>query len=166
VAPYKRVRRVEFTDEIPKSPAGKILRRVLIQRERATREYDLTGTVVLVSGGGRGLGRLLAGTLARAGAAVALLARSGDDLAATVDEITRAGGTATAAAADVTDPVALQAAVARLHKQLGPVDVLINNAGIIGPEGPPGRRIPPTGGAPSRSTWAPRSRSPAPSCPT
>jgi NAD(P)-dependent dehydrogenase (short-subunit alcohol dehydrogenase family) len=136
VAPYKRVRRVEFTDEIPKSPAGKILRRVLIERERAARDHDLTGTVVLVSGGGRGLGRLLACTLARAGATVALLARSGDELAATVDEIERAGGTAAAATADVTDPAELRAAVAKLRQQLGPVDVLVNNAGIIGPAGP------------------------------
>ncbi|HEX3514693.1 MAG TPA: SDR family NAD(P)-dependent oxidoreductase [Trebonia sp.] len=136
VAPYKRVRRVEFTDEIPKSPAGKILRRVLIERERAARDHDLTGTVVLVSGGGRGLGRLLACTLARAGATVALLARSGDELAATVDEIERAGGTAAAATADVTDPAELRAAVAKLRQRLGPVDVLVNNAGIIGPAGP------------------------------
>ena len=35
VAPYKRVRHVEFIDEIPKSPSGKILRRVLVERERA-----------------------------------------------------------------------------------------------------------------------------------
>jgi NAD(P)-dependent dehydrogenase (short-subunit alcohol dehydrogenase family) len=107
---------------------------------------------VLVSGGGRGLGRLLAGTLARAGATVALLARSGDELAAAVDEITRAGGTAAAAPADVTDPRALQAAVARLREQLGPVDVLINNAGIIGRPARPGNWNQPTGGIPSRST--------------
>ena len=35
VAPYKKVRRLEFTDQIPKSPSGKILRRVLVERERA-----------------------------------------------------------------------------------------------------------------------------------
>jgi len=67
VAPYKRVRRVEFTGEIPRSPSGKILRRLLAGGERAAREGDLTGTVVLISGGGRGLGRLLARTLASAG---------------------------------------------------------------------------------------------------
>jgi NAD(P)-dependent dehydrogenase (short-subunit alcohol dehydrogenase family) len=88
------VRRVEFTGQIPRSPSGKILRRVLADRERAAREGDLTGTVVLISAGGRGLGRLLAGTLGGARAAVGLLARSGDELAETAAEIELAGGTA------------------------------------------------------------------------
>ena len=39
VAPHERVREVEFIDEIPKSPAGKLLRRVLVERERAARGY-------------------------------------------------------------------------------------------------------------------------------
>jgi NAD(P)-dependent dehydrogenase (short-subunit alcohol dehydrogenase family) len=99
-------------------------------------EVDLTGSVVLVSGGGRGLGRLFARTLASAGAAVGLIARSGDELAGTVAQIREAGGTAAAATADVTDQRALAAAAAELHGRLGPVDVLINNAGIGGPAGP------------------------------
>jgi acyl-CoA synthetase (AMP-forming)/AMP-acid ligase II len=136
VAPYKRLRRVEFTAEIPRSPSGKILRRLLAERERAAREEDLTGTVVLISGGGRGLGRLLARTLASAGASVALLARSAGELAQTVTEIEEAGGTAAAATADVTDPAAAAAAVAELRERLGPAGVLINNAGVPGPAGP------------------------------
>jgi NAD(P)-dependent dehydrogenase (short-subunit alcohol dehydrogenase family) len=136
VAPYKRVRRVEFTDQIPRSPSGKILRRVLAERENAARQEDLTGTVVLISGGGRGLGRLLARTLASAGASVGLLARSGGELAETAAEIELGGGTAAAAIADVTDHIATAAAVAELRDRLGPVDVLINNAGVGGPVGP------------------------------
>lgn len=136
VAPYKRVRRVEFTDQIPRSPSGKILRRVLADRERAVSEENLTGTVVLISGGGRGLGRLLARTLGAAGASVALIARSGGELGETVAEIKQAGGTAVAVTADVTDQTATVAAVAELRERLGPVDVLINNAGIGGPAGP------------------------------
>jgi NAD(P)-dependent dehydrogenase (short-subunit alcohol dehydrogenase family) len=130
------VRRVEFTEQIPKSPSGKILRRVLADRERTARELDLTGTVVLISGGGRGLGRLLARTLASAGASVGLLARTGGELAETAAEIELAGGTVAAAIADVTDQPVLAAAVAELRDRLGPADVLINNAGIGGPVGP------------------------------
>jgi NAD(P)-dependent dehydrogenase (short-subunit alcohol dehydrogenase family) len=130
------VRRVEFTEQIPKSPSGKILRRVLADRERTARELDLTGTVVLISGGGRGLGRLLARTLASAGASVGLLARTGGELAETAAEIELAGGTVAAAIADVTDQPVLAAAVAELRDRLGPADVLINNAGIGGPLGP------------------------------
>jgi acyl-CoA synthetase (AMP-forming)/AMP-acid ligase II/NAD(P)-dependent dehydrogenase (short-subunit alcohol dehydrogenase family) len=138
VAPYKRVRRVEFTASIPKSPSGKILRRQLVEREyqAAAPRRDLTGTVVLVSGGGRGLGRLLAADLAKAGAAVGLLARTTAQLSATVTEIEQAGGQAAAATADVTDRQSLAAAVAELTGRLGQPDVLVNNAGISGPVGP------------------------------
>jgi NAD(P)-dependent dehydrogenase (short-subunit alcohol dehydrogenase family) len=99
-------------------------------------DCDLNGTVVLVSGGARGVGRLLATSLARAGAAVGLIARSADQLAATVGEIERAGGTAAAAAADVANDRATDAAVAALRTRLGSADVLINNAGVSGPAGP------------------------------
>ena len=138
VAPYKRVRRVEFTDSIPKSASGKILRRELVEREyqAAARQLDLTGMVVLVSGGGRGLGRLIAAELARAGAAVGLLARSTGQLSEAITEIEQAGGTAAAVTADVTDEQSLGAAVADLTARLGQPDVLINNAGVSGPIGP------------------------------
>jgi NAD(P)-dependent dehydrogenase (short-subunit alcohol dehydrogenase family) len=92
--------------------------------------------VALVSGGGRGIGRLLSARLAGAGAAVGLIARSADELAATAGEIHRAGGIAAAAVADVTDQGATAAAVTELRRRLGTVDILINNAGISGPVGP------------------------------
>jgi FlaA1/EpsC-like NDP-sugar epimerase len=137
VAPYKRVRRVEFTGSIPKSTMGKILRRELVEREyrAAAHRRDLTGQVVLVSGGGRGLGRLLTAELAGAGAAVGLLARSAGQLSAAVAEIEQAGGTAAAVTADVTDRQSLAAAVEELTARLGQPDVLVNNAGISGPAG-------------------------------
>jgi NAD(P)-dependent dehydrogenase (short-subunit alcohol dehydrogenase family) len=96
----------------------------------------LDGMVALVSGGGRGVGRLLGARLAAAGAAVGLIARSADELAAAAGEINRAGGIAAAAAADVTDKRATAAAVTELRERLGSVDVLINNAGVSGPVGP------------------------------
>jgi NAD(P)-dependent dehydrogenase (short-subunit alcohol dehydrogenase family) len=107
-------------------------------RQQSSEQHgsDLTGSVILVSGGGRGLGRLLACTLARAGATVGLLARSADELADTVAQILAAGGVAAAATADVTDTRATQSAVAQLRELLGPADVLINNAGVNGPIGP------------------------------
>ena len=96
----------------------------------------LDGMVALVSGGGRGIGRLLGARLAGAGAAVGLIARSGDELAAAAGEIHRAGGMAAAAVADVTDQRATAAALAELRERLGTVDVLVNNAGVSGPVGP------------------------------
>ena len=80
----------------------------------------LDGMVALVSGGGRGVGRLLGARLAGAGAAVGLIARSA----------------AERAAADVADHRAAAAAVSELRHQLGAADILINNAGISGPVGP------------------------------
>jgi len=98
-------------------------------------EGSLTGSVALVTGAGRGIGRVLARALAGAGAVVGLVARSGDQLAESVDLIEAAGGVAAAAAADVTDRDSLTAAIEELRRQLGPVDLLINNAGICGPVG-------------------------------
>ena len=98
--------------------------------------HPLHGMVALVSGGGRGVGRLLGARLAGAGAAVGLIARSADELAAAAGEINRAGGTAAAAVADVADHRAAAAAVSELRHQLGTADILINNAGISGPVGP------------------------------
>ena len=107
------------------------MRRVLIERDRGAGP-DIAGTVVLVTGASRGLGLLLVISLARAGASVGLIARSGAELAAVVDAIRRNGGTARAAAADITDPHATAIAVKQLTEQLGTATVLINNAGVTG----------------------------------
>ena len=97
---------------------------------------DLRGQVALVTGAGRGLGRAYARALASAGAAVAALARSADQLEATVALVEAAGGRAVALPADVADGPAVERAVAELERRLGPPDLLVNNAGVGGPIGP------------------------------
>ena len=96
----------------------------------------LHGTTAVVTGGGRGLGRVLAQGLAGAGAAVGLIARSTDQLAESVRIVEESGGVAVAATADVADPRAAAAAIAQLRHQLGHIDLLVNNAGVSGPVGP------------------------------
>jgi NAD(P)-dependent dehydrogenase (short-subunit alcohol dehydrogenase family) len=95
-----------------------------------------TRPVAVVTGGGRGLGRLIAQALAGTGAAVGLVARSGDELAESVELIEASGGVAAAVAADVSDDRAASAAIGQLRRRLGPVELLVNNAGIAGPVGP------------------------------
>ena len=97
---------------------------------------NLSGRVAIVTGGSRGIGRLVAEALAAAGAAVAVTARSEDQLVETVASITGAGGTAIALPGDVSDPESVTEAVHQVERQLGPIDLLINNAGISGPIGP------------------------------
>lgn len=96
----------------------------------------LTGQVAIVTGSGRGIGRAIAQALAGMGAAVTVTARSGEQLADTVALIAAAGGRAIALVADVTDQRAVERVVAETEHQLGPVDLLVNNAGVAGPLGP------------------------------
>lgn len=101
-----------------------------------SQEIDLGGQVALITGGGRGIGRAMALELAKAGAVVAVVARSEDQLTETVTLIEGAGGRAIALPVDVTDQPAVERAVAETERQLGPVDLLVNNAGHGGLVGP------------------------------
>jgi NAD(P)-dependent dehydrogenase (short-subunit alcohol dehydrogenase family) len=92
-------------------------------------------TVALVTGAGRGLGRAFAHALA-ADHDVALMARSADELSQTQALVERTGGRALAFVADVTDGRAIETAFAGIERALGPVDLLVNNAGVLGPLGP------------------------------
>src|SRR4051794_1744342 len=95
-------------------------------------DHRLAGQVALVTGGSRGLGPVIARALARAGARVAVAARSTDQLADTVITITAEGGQAIAVPLDVTDRATVDRAVATVEQRLGPVDLLVNNAGVGG----------------------------------
>jgi NAD(P)-dependent dehydrogenase (short-subunit alcohol dehydrogenase family) len=93
---------------------------------------ELSGQVALVTGASTGIGRALVEGLAARGMAVAGLARTEDRLATAMAEVAGASGVRTlAVAADVTDPAAVDAAVARVGDELGRVDLLVNNAGVI-----------------------------------
>ena len=91
----------------------------------------LAGTVALVTGASSGIGAATARGLAAEGAAVALLARRADRLTELKAEIEAAGGTAVTTPADVTDADQVTAAVAATVDELGRLDTLVNNAGLL-----------------------------------
>ncbi len=92
---------------------------------------SLTNKVALVTGGSRGIGRAVALSLAEAGAAVAVNYRErAADANDVVAAIKGAGGKAIAVAADVSDSAAVTSMIAQIERALGPIDVLVNNAGL------------------------------------
>lgn len=95
---------------------------------------DLTGKVALVSGASRGIGRAIAVALAQAGADVAVNCRSREDAAReTADRIAAAGRRGLVVPADVSVAVEVTRLVEAVEAGLGPVDVLVNNAGVARP---------------------------------
>lgn len=92
--------------------------------------FDLTGRVAAVVGGTGVLGGAVSEGLASAGAAIAVLGRSAERGAACVERITAAGGKAVPVIVDATDRASLQAALANIERELGPVDVLVNAPGV------------------------------------
>ncbi|MEN8832319.1 MAG: SDR family oxidoreductase [Pacificibacter sp.] len=93
---------------------------------------NLTGKTAFITGASRGIGAETARAFARAGAKVALVARSGGDIEALAADI---GPNACAIACDVSDHSALKGAVETAQATLGPIDILVNNAGVIDPIG-------------------------------
>jgi len=91
----------------------------------------LDGRVAVVTGGSQGIGEAISRRYAREGAAVAILNRDHDAGATVAASITAAGGRAAAVACHVSDVGALGDAVSAVHVGLGPVDVLVNNAGAF-----------------------------------
>jgi NADP-dependent 3-hydroxy acid dehydrogenase YdfG len=92
---------------------------------------DLSGQVVAVTGASSGIGEATALACAHAGAAVALAARRGDRIQALAERIAGEGGRAIAVPTDVGDEGQAQAFIERAHAELGRLDVLVNNAGVM-----------------------------------
>ena len=110
--------------------------RAIARHRRRVRESNLAGNVVLITGGSRGLGLALAEQFLRAGAHVALAARDAAELAKAkrhllllVPQTKRL--TVLEVVCDVMDPRSVRAAVETVQHDVGPIDVLVNNAGIM-----------------------------------
>ena len=95
----------------------------------------LQGKLALITGAGQGNGRAIALGLAAAGARVVATDVDAGNAGQTADDIIAAGGQACAHALDVTDPRACEAIAAAVRQAQGPIDVLVNNAGILIREG-------------------------------
>ena len=94
----------------------------------AKQPRSLTGKVVAITGGGRGIGRAIGQALAREGARVAVCDLDGEAAEGAAAEL---GGDAVGLAVDVTDHAALIAYLDEVEQRLGPLDILVNNAGIM-----------------------------------
>ena len=91
----------------------------------------LSGTVALVTGASSGIGEATAAALAAEGATVVLVARRADRLKELADQIAAAGGESMSITADITDRAAAEKAVDKAAKELGRLDIVVNNAGVM-----------------------------------
>lgn len=92
----------------------------------------LAGRTAVVTGGGRGIGRAVAASLAEAGAAVLVAARTEAEVRSVAEELRERGHEAHATTCDVTEPADVEALAAAAEERLGEVDLLVNNAGAAG----------------------------------
>lgn len=95
-----------------------------------TNPFDLDGKAAIVTGASSGLGRHFARTLAKAGAKVALAARRLDALSELARQIEAFDGRAIPVALDVTDTASVRACIEAAETELGPISILVNNAGL------------------------------------
>ena len=93
-------------------------------------DFDLTGSIAIVTGGNGGIGRGIALGLARAGADVAIAARNREKTAATVREVQALGRRCLGLDCDVRDRADIERAVEMVRRELGRVSILVNNAGV------------------------------------
>lgn len=92
--------------------------------------FDLTGKVAVITGGGRGIGRALAEGLAHAGADVILTARTEEQVKATAEDIAKDTGRRTLGhPCDVTSKASIESTVTKVIEKFGRIDILVNNAG-------------------------------------
>jgi NAD(P)-dependent dehydrogenase (short-subunit alcohol dehydrogenase family) len=108
--------------------ASMVLARTLLRHKRT---LDLAGRVVVITGGSRGLGLVLARTLVQRGARVAICARDSAELDRARAELELLGGDVFTAACDVSERDDVLRFIASVEDDFGPIDVLVNNAGII-----------------------------------
>src|SRR5215469_320242 len=99
-------------------------------------QIDLHNQIAVVTGGGRGIGRAIALRLASAGAKVAVVARSENEIVETSRLIQQSGGEAKPFKGDVTNANVMSPIFAEIEHTFGPVSILVNNAGSIGPIAP------------------------------
>ncbi|WP_298111655.1 SDR family NAD(P)-dependent oxidoreductase [Bradyrhizobium sp.] len=92
--------------------------------------FDLSGKVAIVTGGNGGIGLGMARGLAASGASIAVVGRDEAKSAAAVADLSKNSGKAIAVPTDVTDEAAVAAMAGRVLRELGRIDILINNAGI------------------------------------
>ncbi|HXW47791.1 MAG TPA: SDR family oxidoreductase [Streptosporangiaceae bacterium] len=104
-------------------------------QEHGNAAFDLAGQVALVTGAGRGVGRAIALALSDAGASVAVCARSENEISGTAAEIAARNGRALAIRADVADRQDVERMIAQVERDMGFIDLLVNNAGVPGPIG-------------------------------
>lgn len=91
---------------------------------------------VLITGGGRGIGKAAAGAFAKEGAGIAICGRNAENLGAVAAELRALGAKVVAESCDVSDEGQVADFVAAMVKEFGAIDILINNAGVLGPKGP------------------------------
>jgi 3-oxoacyl-[acyl-carrier protein] reductase len=96
-------------------------------------EKPLVGHIALITGGSRGIGKAIARKFAQMGAAVCLCARDAQALENAVEEIRKLSPRVLAFAASVTNPKEISALVQATEEKLGPISILVNNAGIGNP---------------------------------
>lgn len=94
------------------------------------KRVSLDDQVALVTGGSRGIGRAMSAAIGKAGASVCVVARNPERLAETMRELEELEISVVTIAGDVSNPADVSAAVDQVTAELGPIDLLVNNAGV------------------------------------